>query len=339
MRRRFLSILTTALCALGLALPAAQAADIKTRSIRFAFVNNADHPQGLGAKRFAELVAQKSGGRIKVQLYPAGVLGGDLQVINSLQGGTIDMTAISAGLLVGRIKEYGVFDLPFLFNNVAEADAVVDGPFGQRMNAMLGDHGLVNLSWWDIGFRSVANSRQPIVRAEDLKGLKIRVIQSPVYVDVFRALGANPVAMPYSELYTAMESKAVDALENPISNMDSNKFYEVAKYLSITNHMYNPMLILFGKKIWDQYTPDEHKLLLEAAEEAKIYQRRVNRDSDARSLDVVRKAGMQVNEVAPAEIAKLRQLAQPVFDKYRKDIGDALVGDLQAQIQTVRGRR
>jgi len=323
----------------AMAAPGAHAADIKPHQLKFAFVNNAEHSQGIGAKRFAELVAQKSGGKINVQLYPAGVLGGDLQVISSLQGGTVDMTAVSAGLLVGRIKEFGIFDFPFLFANAKEADAVVDGPIGKKMAAKLTDQGLVNLSYWDIGFRSIANNKRPIVHAEDLKGMKIRVIQSPIYVDFFRALGANPVAMPFSELYTAMETRTVDALENPISNVDVNKFYEVSKYLSITNHMYNPMLILFSKKIWDQFNADEQKLLTQAAEEAKVYQRRVSREQDAHSLETVKKAGLQVNEVPPAELAKMRAMAQPVIDKYKKEVGEPLADEMYAEIQAVRNRK
>lgn len=315
----------------------AQADDIKARQLKFAFVNNAEHSQGLGAKRFAEIVAQKSGGKINVQVYPAGVLGGDLQVISSLQGGTIDMTAVSAGLLVSRDKSFGIFDFPFLFANAKEADAVVDGAFGKRMNERVLAQGLVNLSYWDIGFRSVANTKRPIIKAEDIKGLKIRVIQSPIYVDFFRALGANPVAMPFSELYTAMETRTVDALENPISNVDINKFYEVSKYLSITNHMYNPMLVLFSKKIWDGFSADERKLLSSAAEEAKVYQRKVSRDQDAESLAKVRKAGLQVNDVAPAEIARMHQLAQPVIDKYRKEVGEDVADAMAKAVQDARG--
>lgn len=331
---RRLAALSCAVLALSAA--GALAADIKPRQIKFAFVNNAEHSQGIGAKRFAELVAQKSGGKINVQLYPAGVLGGDLQVISSLQGGTVEMTAVSAGLLVGRDKAFGIFDFPFLFANAKEADAVVDGPFGQRMNERVLSQGLVNLSWWDIGFRSIANSKRPIVKAEDVKGLKIRVIQSPIYVDFFRALGANPVAMPFSELYTAMETRAVDALENPISNVEVNKFYEVSKYLSITNHMYNPMLILFSRKLWDQYSPDERALLAAAAEEAKLYQRKVSREQDAQSLATVKKAGLQVNEVAPAELARMRQMAQPVIDKYRKEVGEDIADAMDKAVRDAR---
>ncbi|VTU25036.1 Extracytoplasmic solute receptor protein YiaO [Variovorax sp. PBS-H4] len=322
--------------ALALFAAATHAADIKPRTIKFAFVNNAEHSQGIGAKRFAEIVGQKSGGKINVQVFPAGVLGGDLQVISSLQGGTVEMTAVSAGLLVGRDKAFGIFDFPFLFANAKEADAVVDGPFGKRMSERAQSQGLVNLSWWDIGFRSIANTKRPIVKAEDIKGLKIRVIQSPIYVDFFRALGANPVAMPFSELYTAMETRTVDALENPISNVEVNKFYEVSKYLSITNHMYNPMMILFSKKIWDQYTPDERELLTAAAEEAKLYQRKVSRDQDAQSLATVKKAGLQVNEVAPAELAKMRQMAQPVIDKFRKEVGEDVADAMDKAVQDAR---
>jgi len=313
------------------------AQDIKDRNFKFAFVLHKEHPLGFGAQKFADLVSQKSGGKMKVKLFPAGTLGGDAAVISSLQGGTVEMTAVVPGLVAGAIKEFIVFDFPFLFNNEKEAYAVVDGPVGKKLLDKLPERGLIGLSYWEHGFRNVTNSKRPIAKLEDLQGLKIRVIQIPIYVDMFNALGANAVAMPLPEVYSALETKAVDGQENPFSFMEASKFYEVQKYASTTRHMYNPLLVIFSKKIWDQLSNDERKILLDAANEAKPYERNVSREADAKALDSVKSKGMTVTEFPPQEIARMREKVKPVTDKYTKEAGEALVKELYAEIEKVRG--
>ena len=152
--------------ALGAALlmPGLAQAEIKDRTLRFAFQNALEHPQGQGAKKFADIVEQKSGGKIKVRLFPSGQLGGDLPTVSALQGGTIDLTVLNAGLLVGQVKEFGLFDLPFLFESGKEADAVVDGPFGQKLAETLPAKGLISLGYWELGFRNLTNSRRPVTK-------------------------------------------------------------------------------------------------------------------------------------------------------------------------------
>jgi TRAP-type transport system periplasmic protein len=274
---------------------------------------------------------------MKVKLFPAGTLGGDAVVIFSLQGGTVEMTAVVPGLVAGAIKEFIVFDFPFLFNNEKEAYAVVDGPVGKKLLDKLPERGLIGLSYWEHGFRNVTNSKRPIAKLEDLQGLKIRVIQIPIYVDMFNALGANAVAMPLPEVNSALETKAVDGQENPFSFMEASKFYEVQKYASTTRHMYNPLLVIFSKKIWDQLSNDERKILLEAANDAKPYERNVSREADAKALDSVKSKGMTVTEFPPQEIARMREKVKPVTDKYMKQADEALVKELYAEIEKVRG--
>src|SRR5215207_2105951 len=164
--------------ALGAALlmPGLAHAEIKDRTLRFAFQNALEHPQGQGAKKFADIVEQKSGGKIKVRLFPSGQLGGDLPTVSALQGGTIDLTVLNAGLLVGQVKEFGLFDLPFLFVSAKQADAVVDGSFGQKLSETLVPKNLVGLGYWDLGFRNLTNSRRPVTKLEEIQGLKVRVV-------------------------------------------------------------------------------------------------------------------------------------------------------------------
>ncbi len=326
-------------CALTLAalLPAgAQAADIKERTIKFAFQNQKGHPQEQGAAKFAEVVAQKSGNLIKVKLFPGGTLGGDLQTVSALQGGTIEMTVLNAGILSAQVKEFAAFDLPFLFNSAQEADAVTDGSFGKGLFTKLEAKNLVGLGYWDLGFRNLTNSKHPITKVEDIAGLKIRVIQSPVYIDLFNALGANATPMPFPEVYPALEQKAIDGQENPFTVIRSSKMNEVQKHLAVTRHIYNPQALLVSKKLWDSLSADEKKIFQEAAAAATTFQRGVSRVQADVALADLKKSGMQVTEFSPAEQKRLREKVKPVIDKYSANIGPDAVKQLYAEIAKVR---
>jgi TRAP-type transport system periplasmic protein len=306
-----------------------------TADLKFAFANVKEHPQGQGAQKFADLVQQKSGGKLVIKLFPGGTLGGDLQTVSALQG-TVDLTVLNAGLLVAQVKEFGVLDLPFLFNDAKEADAVVDGPVGQQLFEKLAAKNMVGLGYWDLGFRSLTNSKRPIAKPEDIQGLKVRVVQSPIYIDLFNALGANAAGMPITELYGALEQKAVDGQENPPTVINTSKFNEVQKYLSLTRHMYNPQALLISKKTWDKLSPEERKIIQDAANEAKLYQRQVSREANDKALEALKKAGMQINDIAPAERERMKEKAKPVIDKYSKDIGEPLVKEVYAEIDKAR---
>ncbi|MGF6528852.1 TRAP transporter substrate-binding protein [Variovorax sp. PvP013] len=314
----------------------ALAADIKERTIKYAVIYDLKHPQGLGAEKFAELVGQRSGNKIKVKLYPSGQLGGEVQVVSSLQGGTIEMSAMATPQLVGNIKEFAALDLPFLFNNEKEVDVVVDGPVGKQYLDRLPAKGLVGLSWFEHGFRNLTNSKRPVTKLEDIQGLKLRVQQNAVAIDTFNALGANAVPMSFTELYSALEQKAVDGQENPFSSIETAKFFEVQKYVSVTKHNYTPLILLASKKFWDTLSPDEARILKDAALEAAVYQRRVNREFNEKSLQALKAAGMQVTNIAPAEMDRIRTKVQPVVEKYSKQVGGTLVNDLYAEIEKAR---
>ena len=323
----------TSLLAAGLA----QAADIKERSIKFAFQNQKGHPQAEGAQKFADLVAQKSGNKLSVKLFPGGTLGGDVQTVSALQGGTIEMTVLNAGILTSHVKEFAVFDLPFLFANAQEVDAVTDGPVGKNLLARLADKNLIGLGYWDLGFRNLTNSKRPINKVEDIAGLKIRVIQSPIYIDMFNALGATATPMPFPELYPALEQKAVDGQENPFTLIRTSKFYEVQKHLAVTRHVYNPQALLISRKLWDSMSADERNVITEAAAEATKFQRQLSRGQADEALADLRKAGMQVTEFSPAELQRLRDKVKPVVEKFSAQVGEATVKEVNAEIAKVRG--
>ena len=292
------------------------AQDIQERTIRFGHLNNADHPVSLGVKRFAELVAAKSGGKLKVQEFPASALGNELQQQSALQGGIQEMSAPASTSLAGIVKEFGLIDFPFSVASFAQADALLDGPLGQALIAKLPEKGLVALGYWDLGFRNVTNSKRPITKPEDMDGLKLRVIPNPVFLDTFKAFKANPVPMPFAELYGALESKAVDGQENPFAVILSNKFFEVQKYVSATNHVYAANIVLVSKRFWDKLSPTEQKIMNDAANETRGYQRQVSRAAAQKAVAELQAKGMLYNEISAAEQARMRQIAKPVTDKF-----------------------
>jgi tripartite ATP-independent transporter DctP family solute receptor len=326
--------LVAAVCGLGIAAGAAHA-QVNEHTLRFATVNPAGHPIVLGMEKFAELVSQKSGGKITVKLFPGSTLGGDVQVLSSVQGGTIDLTSMNSGILQGQVKEFAIVDFPFLFADAREADAVLDGPIGKQLADKLPAKGLVNLAYWDLGFRNLTNSKRLIKTADDIAGLKIRVIQSPIYIDTFNALGANAVPMPFPEVYTALEQKTIDGQENPFTVILANKLNEVQKYLAVTRHIYNPQSVLMSKKTWDRLSKQEQDILAAAAQEATVYQRKVSRDAQDQALTTLKKT-MEVSELPPAEVAKIRTKVKPVVDKFGAELGPDFVKQVYAEIDKVR---
>ncbi len=333
MKRLFIKTLLASVAVAACGLAAAQ--DIKERSFKLAQQNPKGHPVVMGAEKFAEIVAAKSGGKLKVNLFPGGVLGGDAPTVSALQGGTVEMTMLNSGILASQVKDFEVFDFPFMFANGKEADAVVDGPFGRKLHAKLEEKGIVGLDFFELGFRNITNSKRAITKVEDLEGLKLRVIPNAINVDWVKAVGANPTPMAFPEVYAAMEAKAIDGQENPLSVILSNKFAEVQKHLVLSNHQYNPQSLIVSKKVWDTLSATEKKILQDAADEASQYQRKVSRDLAASQLDQLKKAGMQVTELSAAEQAKLRDKFKPVIDKHGAAIA-ATVAELQAELAKLR---
>ena len=271
-----------------------------------------------------------------MRLFPGGTLGGDLQTVSALQGGTVEMTVLNAGILTAQVREFAVFDFPFLFATPQEADAVTDGPFGKSLLAKLEEKNLVGLGYWDLGFRNLTNNRRPVAKVEDIAGLKIRVIQSPIYIDLFNALGANATPMPFPEVYTALEQKAIDGQENPETTIYASKFHEVQKHLTLTRHVYNPQALLVSKRLWDSLSADERRIFNEAAAEATRFQRELSRQQAGVALENLRKAGMQVTELSAAELGRFREKVKPVIDKHTPSVGADTVAALNAELAKVR---
>ena len=315
-------------------LPAA--AQFTERNIRLSNGVNEDHPNGKGVEKFRTCLADKSGGKLKVQGFWGNALGGDLQATQALRSGTQEMVVTSSSPLIGILPDLGVFDLPFLFANEKEADTILDGAFGKHIDAKLETVGLVNLAYWENGFRNLTNSRRSVEKWEDFKGLKVRVMQNNVFLDTFKNMGANAVPMAFGEVFTALETKAIDGQENPFVTIDTSKFYEVQKYLSVTRHAYTPFLVLYSKKLWDGLSKDEQAALRECAVISRDEQRKVSRELSQASLEKIKGSGVVVNELNEQEANRMREQAKAVWEKHASTIGPETVKMMQEELDKMR---
>ncbi|HEX7387356.1 MAG TPA: TRAP transporter substrate-binding protein [Castellaniella sp.] len=306
------------------------AKDVHTRIIRFGYGLADSSPSGDAVRFFAKEVGKLSGGKLKVKTYGNGSLGSDEQMQNALIGGSQEMTFVSTAPLAGMVKGFGVFDLPFLFNNDKIADTTLDGPAGQKLLEALPPKGLIGLLYWENGFRNLTNSRHPIAKMEDLKGIKLRVMQNEVALAVFNALGANAIPMPFTELFTALETKTVDGQENPLSTIQTSKFYEVQPYLTLSKHVYTPFVLLASKRWWDTLTPDERDIIMQASRTTQAYQRKASREADGTALTFIKDHGVKVAEFSPEEKERIRETLKPIVEKLRINIGPDTVDSVMS---------
>ena len=331
------TLLASALATALLAAPlAALAQDIKPRIIRFGYGLVENSNQGRAVKFFADEVEKASGGKMRVRAIGAAALGPDTQMQQALIGGAQEMMVGSTATLVGITKEMALWDTPFLFNNTREADAILDGPIGQKVMDKLQDKGLVGLVYWENGFRNLTNSKRPVQKMEDFDGIKLRVMQNNVYLESFKTLGANAVPMPFSELFGALETRTVDGQENPFNTILSSKFFEVQKYLSVTNHVYSPWIVLVSRKWWDGLSKDEQKILLEAAKASRDFERKDTREEAGRALAELKAKGMQVNELPASESARMRAKLAQVNAGIASQVGQDLWNETQAALAGMR---
>ncbi|WP_373767557.1 TRAP transporter substrate-binding protein [Glaesserella sp.] len=265
-------------------------------TLRFGYEAPRSDTQHTAAKKFNDLLKEKSKGEIKLSLFPDSTLGNAQTMIGAVRGGTIDIEMSGSPNFSGLEPKLNVIDIPFIFKNREHAYAVLDGEIGQGLLKDLEAQGLKGLAFWEVGFRSFTNSKHPVKSPEDIKGLKVRTNQNPMYIQAFTLLGANPVPMPLSELYTALETRAVDAQEHPIGIFWSAKLYEVQKHLSLTNHGYTPLIVVMNKAKFDSFSPELQQAILDSAKEAGNYQRQLNLENEKDIIAKLQKAGIQVIE-------------------------------------------
>lgn len=262
------------------------------------------NPRHEAAVKFAELVKAKTAGRVEVQVAPSAQLGDDAAMVTALRTGALDLSANSQGAVAGAVPEYAAYGMPFLFASPAQAFKLLDGALGKELADKSADKGLVVLGYWDNGIRHMTNSKHPVTKVEDMKGLKMRTPPDAVLVDIMQALGAEAQQIKFAELYVALQQGVVDGQENPLVNIHASKLYEVQKHLALTSHMFQMTPLLMSKRSWDRLTEADRKALQAAATEATALQRRLSQEADDKLLADLKAKGVQVTTVDKAAFAK-----------------------------------
>jgi tripartite ATP-independent transporter DctP family solute receptor len=280
----------------------------------------------IAAAKFKELVEQRTDGQVKIEIYPNASLGDERTVIEGMQYGTIGMSVCTTGPVANFLPEISVFEMPFLFSSPQQAYQVLDGSVGKKVLAKLDKVNLKGLAYAERGFRNLTNSKRPVLKPEDVKGLKIRVMENPLYIDTFKALGANATPMAWPETLTALQQGVVDGQENPINAIYSFKLYETQKYLSMTNHTYAPAIFLMNKKVFASLNKKTRGIVLKAAQDAAVYERKWNADQMGKQMQVLKEKGMQIAE---PDLKPFQAAMKPIYDKYGPKFG-SLLKEIQA---------
>lgn len=277
-----------------------------------------------GLEKFAELVAKKTGNKVKIEIFAGGVLGNNKERAQGIKDGTADMEFIGSTHLGVWVPQLLVADLPFIFRDYQQVDKVLQGEIGKKLEAAAEQQGFKILGWGDNGFRHVFNRFRPVNRVEDLKGLKLRVFPNQVYVNTFSALGAVPLTTDWGELYTALSQKVVDGAEAAPAHFMTNKFYEVGqKYFSLTGHMYTPTVLVMNTKRFNDLPQDIQKALLEAAKEAMSYQRKLAREDESKYIEQMKAKGVKVNSIR--DKSRFQEVTKSVYDAWESKIGKDLI--------------
>lgn len=306
--------------------PAAFAAKYNFKMAHAVATTDAQHAAAL---KLAELVKQRSNGDIEITIFPANQLGNDAAMINGARGGTIDIVSSGASNYNGIVPHTAAMELPFVFRSAQHAYAVLDGAVGQNVLGELAPHGLKGLAYWENGWRAFTNNKRPVRTPDDLKGLKIRSTPNPYHIQAFKLLGMNPSPMPIAELYTALETGTFDAQEHPINVTLSAKFYEVQKHLTVSNHVYSPLIVVMNKAKFDALPANLQTVMVDAAREAAKFQRETNAANAGKVVAELKKAGMQVVEnVDMTPFQKI--VSEPIAKTFAEKNGPELLRAIEA---------
>lgn len=322
--------MTFSLRALGLATAVtllSATAGLAEITLKFAHPVPDTDPQHTMAMFFADELAKRTNGEIKVQIFPNGQLGNDQQMIDGVRSGIIDISMVGLNNLTGLVPESGAVELPFMFPTRADAYKALDGAPGQMISAKLEENGMKSLGFPENGYRNMTNNRGPIREPADVKGLQMRVNNSKALNDMFLALGAAPQQLPVAELYTALETGVVDSQDHPIAVTLSFKFYEVQKYLSMTQHAYSSLSLFMNKAKFDGLTPEQQTIVLETAKDAVDMQRKLSADKEEERIAELESHDMEVNRDVNA--AAFQEATKSVWDNFIAENGDGLIKAIQ----------
>ncbi len=288
-------------------------------NIKVAHVVNEQDAFHVCALKFKEVVEKETGGEVTVTVFPNAKLGDERALLENMKMGAVDAGIITSGPLINFLPEFGIFDLPFLFRNPEHAYAVLDGPIGQAMLQSMESQGWIGLAYGERGFRDLTNSKRAVQTPEDMKGLKIRLMQNPVYVESFKLLGANAVPMAWTEALTALQQGTIDGQENPLNVIVSFKLFESQKHLTLTRHAYAPNVIMMSKITWNRLSPEQQEIVKKAAVEAAWENRNYDNEKAAEWLQFLKDQGMEV--VENPDLSAFRQAVQPLYDTYEEKFG------------------
>lgn len=291
--------------------------------IKYGHICAEDHSVHLSALKFKEYVEKESNGEITVEIYPNGILGGDVQMTEAVAMGTLTMALPSTSVLVMYSPMFGALDMPFMFNNTKKAfEGLNGGPIGEKLDSELEKVGIVDLGYNFNGIRNMTNNIKPINEPKDLGGIKMRVMESPVFIDMFKYLGSNATPMSFSELFTALQQKTVDGQENPASLIYASKFHEVQKYLSLTEHVYSFCANIMNKDFYDSLTDQQKKIVNDGAKQFLVdWQINSEVNDNQKFIDTLKEAGMEVNEISTENKQKFIDAVAPMYEKYESDLG------------------
>jgi TRAP-type transport system periplasmic protein len=278
------------------------------------------HTYNQGAEYFAKLVSDRTDGRITMKIYPDGQLGkGERELLEALQQGTIDLYVGSTGPLGGFSQSMQILDIPFLFRSYEHADKVLDGKIGESLMADLGKSGMQGLAFWENGFRNLTNSKRPVKTPEDARGLKIRTMENAVHITAWKAAGVSPSPMAWGEVFGALQQGVMDGQENPVVVLLTTKVYEVQKYMSLTQHVYSPAMAIMSARSWAKIPKADQTVILKAAKDAAVYQRKLGRDNESKMVDELVQKGMMVTK--DVDKAAFQAAMQPAFAEFAKQFG------------------
>lgn len=329
---KFRTSLVMAVCALVATSVWAQ----QTRAARLGHSFADSHPRAVAMKQFAADVKQATNGQVAIDVYSSATLGSEDKMLIAVQSGTQDLYMGALSPIAARKKELQVFDFPFLFATDAEAAQLLDGSVGRKLLDGLSDMRMQGLVWAGGAFRNMSNSKRPLGTMADMKGLKVRVMQSPMALASFNAMGMNAVPMAFSEVYPALEIKALDGYEHPVVDMYANKMYEVQKYLTITNHVYTPVALVASQKWWSSLSADQQSAVQKAAERARGFQRAEELKQAGEVVAQLQARGMVVGEMPAPELEKIRAAVQPVIEKNTETIGKEFAQSVYGELARYR---
>lgn len=281
-----------------------------------------DHSLQLTGEFFAKRMDELTNGRVEVQVFPSGQLGGEKAQLESLMAGGHDFHMGTQAPLINWAPEFSILDLPYLLYSEEEADTLLSGKVGQSLLDMLPDYGLYGLGWGENGFRLITNNERPIVRPEDFRGMLIRTMENKVMLDTFKRWNANPTPMSVTEVYTALQQGTVDGQENPASLIYSQRFQEVQKYMSVSDHFYSPFIFYASKVKMDMLPEDIREAVWQAGAEACEFQKNLAREQNAQSIKDIEASGTEVYYFTDEDKKVWNESSRSIYEDYRDFIGD-----------------